>query len=205
MDTPPAPPEAVLIKLAREAAGIPVSDAAKRAGVSVARWSQIESGSEIRHGRVSPVTGKAGTIARMAHAVPGIGPERLAAEGERPDAAQILGEMMRDEVRVPPPAALAPPSSSRMDPMGIDGGDPALAPYIASVYRDLLEASQAHPEGFTARQAFPDSVTEAAIWADADSRLPDAERRVLLIARMRQLVTQHEKRQRNAGLTGTRR
>jgi hypothetical protein len=114
MERPPAPPEAVLIRLAREAAGIPIAAAAERAGVSVARWSQIEAGSEIRHGQVSPVTGRAGTIARMAGAIPGISPERLASEGQRPDAAEILGEIERQEaqpsphlasVPVPPPAS----------------------------------------------------------------------------------------------------
>jgi transcriptional regulator with XRE-family HTH domain len=96
MERPPAPPEAVLIRLAREAANIRIADAAARAGVSVARWSQIEAGSELRHGSVSPVTGRAGTIARMAH-VAGVSPERLAAEGARPDAAEILREIRHRE------------------------------------------------------------------------------------------------------------
>ncbi len=102
MERPSAPPEAVLIRLAREAAGIPVAAAAKRAGVSVARWSQIENGSEIRHGAVSPVNGRAGTIARMAAEV-GVTPERMAAEGGRPDAAEILREIRRRQG--PGPAA----------------------------------------------------------------------------------------------------
>lgn len=96
MERPPAPPEAAIIRLAREAANIRIADAAARAGVSVARWSQIEAGSELRHGEASPVTGRAGTIARMAH-VAGVSPERLADAGGRPDAAEILREIIRQQ------------------------------------------------------------------------------------------------------------
>jgi transcriptional regulator with XRE-family HTH domain len=136
MERPPAPPEGVIIRLAREAAGISIADAAKRAGVSVPRWSQIETGSEIRHGTASPVTGRAGTIARMAHAVPGITPERLETEGRRPDAAEVLREILREHpaLVIPGPGEEVPRSDFT------DDNDPALIPHLTSVHADIARA-----------------------------------------------------------------
>lgn len=95
MEKPAPPPEAVLIRLVREASGISVADAAKAAGISKARWSQVESGSETRLGRYRPVTGSRMLIAHMAAAV-GADPERLAATGPRgAEAAQVLAEIVR--------------------------------------------------------------------------------------------------------------
>jgi helix-turn-helix protein len=96
MTKPSPPPEAVLIRLAREAARIKAPAAAKSAGVSVARWSQIETGYETRLGRYKPVRAPEGTLAHMAHAV-GVGPERLEEAG-RPDAAMVLREIQRQQL-----------------------------------------------------------------------------------------------------------
>lgn len=68
--------------------------AAKAAGISKARWSQIESGFESRFGGYREVRGRAGTIAHMAAAV-GLDPDRLETEGRRPDAAAVLREILR--------------------------------------------------------------------------------------------------------------
>lgn len=94
MDRPAAPPEARLIRLVREAAGIKLPEAAAAAGISKARWSQVETGYETRPGGVRAVRGRASTVAHMAHAV-GIPPDRLEGEGERPDAAEVLREILR--------------------------------------------------------------------------------------------------------------
>jgi transcriptional regulator with XRE-family HTH domain len=141
MERPPAPPEGVIIRLAREAAGISIADAAKRAGVSVPRWSQIETGSEIRHGTASPVTGRAGTIARMAHAVPGITPERLETEGRRPDAAEVLREILREHpaLVIPGPGEEVPRSDFT------DDDDPELIPHLTSVQKDVYRAAGLQP------------------------------------------------------------
>jgi hypothetical protein len=141
MERPPAPPEAVLIRLAREAAGIPIATAAARAGVSVARWSQIETGSEIRHGQVSGVTGRAGTIARMASVIPGIDPERLAGRGQRADAAEILREIRHREAESGAPPRLAsvpsPPESLELGPGDI----------VPDMDPPMREAARAHVQG----------------------------------------------------------
>lgn len=103
-ETPKPPPAAVVIRLAREAAGMTIPHSARLASISTARWSQVEAGRENRNGIVRPVTAKAGTLARMARAV-GISAERLEREGERPDAAEILREIERQE----PHLAAVPP------------------------------------------------------------------------------------------------
>lgn len=101
--TKPSPPkEAVLIKLVREAANVSTAEAARSAGISKARWSQVESGYESRLGRYRPVIARAGTLARMAHAL-GISPQRLETEGNRPDAALVLAEIVRREASAAEP------------------------------------------------------------------------------------------------------
>lgn len=96
MEKPPPPPAATLIRLVREAAGLKIPTVAKRAGISPARWSQIENGYEVRQERVKAVNSRAVTLAHMAAAV-ALSPERLETEGERPDAAVILREIIRQE------------------------------------------------------------------------------------------------------------
>lgn len=111
MERPPALPEGILIRRAREASGLTVPAAAQAAGMSKARWTQVETGYETRQGQVRRVQAKPGTIARMAHAV-GLDPDRLASQGERPDAAEILREILLTQPggpRLSPVADPAPP------------------------------------------------------------------------------------------------
>jgi hypothetical protein len=69
--------------------------AADAAGVSKARWSQVENGYEKKpDGMYYPVRASDGLLARMADAV-GLGASRLESEGDRPDAAAVLREMER--------------------------------------------------------------------------------------------------------------
>ena len=108
MNRPVPPPEAELIRLVREAAHITTAEAAVAAGMSKSRWSQIESGYETRGEDFKEVRGKRDTIAHMAHVV-GIGPERLEEAG-RPDAAEVLREIQRQEAAaVLPPVTEEPP------------------------------------------------------------------------------------------------
>jgi transcriptional regulator with XRE-family HTH domain len=98
---PTPPPEAVLIRLVREAAGLKLPAVARLAGISKARWSQIETGYETRAGSYRQVKGRAVTVAHMAHAI-GLAPERLATEGNRPDAAAVLREILHHPQPPPP-------------------------------------------------------------------------------------------------------
>lgn len=89
---PPPPAEALLIRLAREAAGLSPETAsatvdAVRIGGS--RWRQIEAGYRNDTGR--SVKAKPATLAHMALAV-GVTSERLAETG-RDDAAAVLREL----------------------------------------------------------------------------------------------------------------
>jgi transcriptional regulator with XRE-family HTH domain len=168
MERPPAPPEAVVIRLAREAAGIRVAEAAERAGVSIARWSQIEAGSEVRHGKAGPVTGRPGTIARMAHAV-GIGPDRLETEGGRPDAAEILREIMRLDHA----AASAPRPAADDDilPFRVTPEMRAVIDDILPQVRVLAERAERRHPGveLTGAMVFTDAASMAFPWSQRDA------------------------------------
>jgi transcriptional regulator with XRE-family HTH domain len=137
MTRPPARPEGALIRLARQAAGLSIPDAVRLSGVSKARWSTVESGSESRDGVTRPVNAKADTIARMARAV-GINPDRLESEGQRADAALILREILRAEAE--PPAS---PAAEDDGPL-LDDEDPgALALEVARLLIDQLPPGRA--------------------------------------------------------------
>lgn len=123
MDKPAPPPEAVLLRRIRIAAGIRASAAAAEVAkhslrrFSASRWSQIENGYETRDGSYKLVRAPADTLARMAgvlHAY-GLTPERLETEGQRPDAAEIFREMLRAGPlpEPPPPLSAVPVPLSR--------------------------------------------------------------------------------------------
>lgn len=99
MDTSPSPqlpPCGALIEVARKGARLTIQAAAKRAGVSKATWIDSVREYRKRDGSREPVDPKPETIARMAHAV-GVSAKRLEIEGEHPDAAEILTEILRRE------------------------------------------------------------------------------------------------------------
>ncbi|MEU8870517.1 helix-turn-helix transcriptional regulator [Streptomyces javensis] len=95
---PEPPPEAALIRTALKATRLSARSAAKRAGISDARWRQITSGYQSVGGEQIPVRAPADTLARMAQVV-GVTTDQLTGAG-REDAAQALGEI----------EALAPPT-----------------------------------------------------------------------------------------------
>lgn len=93
---PEPPPEAVLIRRARQARGLTRAEAAERSSVvKASRWGQIENGYLMKGG--VPVSTKAGDmqLAHMARTV-GLSPERLE-EARRADAAEILREIQEQE------------------------------------------------------------------------------------------------------------
>lgn len=104
--TPP-PPEATLIRLVREAAGLSPESAAARMEIkfSGSRWRQIERG--WRKDTDTPVIAPDVTLAHMAFTV-GIKSDRLAETG-RGDAVEILRELERSKAPAPEPAAEAGP------------------------------------------------------------------------------------------------
>ncbi|NUP19842.1 MAG: helix-turn-helix transcriptional regulator [Streptomyces sp.] len=93
---PEPPPEAVLIRRARQARGLTRAEAAERSGVvKASRWGQIENGYLMKGGE--PVATRAGDmqLAHMARTV-GLTPERLT-DVARADAAEILREIQEQE------------------------------------------------------------------------------------------------------------
>lgn len=103
------PAEGVLIRLARQARGLTPEAAAELTPIPIkgGRWRQIESGYERKN---PPKRAYAPdlTLAHMAHAV-GVTPERLE-EAQRPEAADILREILRGEAELKPPSAPQSPT-----------------------------------------------------------------------------------------------
>src|SRR4051812_21089924 len=90
--TPWPPPEAALIRRAREAMGLSHTEAARRLAIKIGarRWRQIEDGYESKGGRIA----KGGDMqyAHMAHVV-GVAPDDLRSVG-RDEAAEVLQKLI---------------------------------------------------------------------------------------------------------------
>lgn len=87
---PGVPPEGSLIKRAQLDARLSQREAARRAGLSEARWRQLVSGFQLVSRTKVPVRSPDETLARMARAV-GVTAEQLEAAG-RDGAAAVLRE-----------------------------------------------------------------------------------------------------------------
>lgn len=102
----PRTPEGRLIRRVREQAipKLTIRAAAARIGMSPEQWGYAERGYVPRRGDTPErdFHPPAATLASMASGL-GISPERLESEGERPDAAEILREILRGE---PTPTAV---------------------------------------------------------------------------------------------------
>jgi hypothetical protein len=148
---PTPPPEAVLIRNARLAAGIRQPEAvallaSRGFRFSASRWSQIEIGREGTRENSRAVTGSAVAIAQMA-AVVGVTPERLRAV--RPDAAEILDEILLQQGAAS--AAIPKPSVSASGEVASPAGEAELDAFGAMLTReypefaDLVETLRSEP------------------------------------------------------------
>jgi hypothetical protein len=130
MDKPSPPPEAALLRLVRTAAGIKAADAAAAVArstgrkFSASRWSQIELGYETRDGTYKSVRAPASTLAHMFRVIGMNDPKRLESAGKRPDAAEVLREILRSE---PVPSQPVP------RPVVIYEGDGPEAEFVAKI------------------------------------------------------------------------
>lgn len=131
-ERPATPPEGELITAALKRKKMSAREAARRAGISDARWRQITSGYQTVSGTRVPVSAPAETVARMAQVV-GVTSEQLATAG-REDAAEAL----RD---------LAPPGEPEQGPPTVE----ELAAELAEVKRKNRELEQRF-EQFEAKQ-----------------------------------------------------
>jgi len=161
MNRPPEPPpEGVLIESARRDARLSMREAARRAGISDGWWRQVvkgyqptgEGGYILRHG-------PADTVAKMA-AVVKLNPERMEAEGRRPDAAEVMSEAGRHEVTAPAPSRSAFPLPPPTEAMARQ-----LAPFLAEAEARVRVAQAASPgQRLTGKQVYPDLPEGAAYW-----------------------------------------
>jgi transcriptional regulator with XRE-family HTH domain len=96
-DTAAAPPEARLIRTAREAVGMTAAQAAQatEGAVSATYWRDVERGYGGRRGQRAPAKASARLLAAMAR-VTGVTPDQLAG-AQREDAARVLTEILRRE------------------------------------------------------------------------------------------------------------
>jgi len=89
MARPKPPPYAELIARARLAPPkMTITEAARRAGISDTRWSQLENGYRMNRGRAEPEWAPADTLAGMARAV-GVTPAQLDEAGRADAAAEL--------------------------------------------------------------------------------------------------------------------
>ena len=215
MDSKPVPPaEAALIRVAREAAGLTITEAARRvsaanpdASISTARWSQIEQGYEMRGGQIREVTAKPGMLARMA-AVFRIPPERLAGEGGRPDAANILAEIQRQEAPAEPVAEVpeqdesqGPAEDVRIPPdVAIQMNEVALRSIAPGILAHVQDALARNPAAAGA-DLFPGEPAVARVWDIMSSAEPpfSLSYRVVYAATARLQNMQEEWRSRRSG------
>lgn len=159
-DKPTPPPEAPLIRLVRLGAELTADQAARRAGISKARWSQIENGYERRQGAWYAVRATDGLLARMARAI-GLGADRLDQAG-RGDAAEILREMAAREGRTEePPVDLAPQCEYEREALATPGLDDAAKRLIVRAHRLRGHTAQCAPDNpaRAAGAALPAAVT----------------------------------------------
>jgi hypothetical protein len=166
---PPPTPEGFLIRRMRETAvpRLSIRAAASRVGISPETWGSVERG--YRYSRTGgpyawevsyrQFSAPAATVAKMANAV-GLTPERLAAEGQRPDAAEVLSEIIRQDDRM-----------SSWD-------DPRLPSYVQAVWAELGVAKARYGESPSGSEVFPNEPLDAQTW-DYVMRGPISEWRVI--------------------------
>ena len=189
MAMPPAqPPEAEALRIARIRQNLSVRAAAERAGVSTSLWRQVEAGyTTPAKGVHTPKIAPAATLARMARAVD-LQPDDLESQGQRPDAAQILREIARqqegNQLAMPATADRPPPRRREID---FSGGDPeALKPYLQEVRRALYAAVGILPR-FGPRAGLPGGPD-----LPAPSELPDGGELVEKMPGRRMFSMEHE-------------
>lgn len=215
-------PEGKLIAAAADRMNLSIREAARRAGISYGRWRQIVTGYQnVSPGSYAEVRAPAKTLAKMALTV-GITPEQMETEGQRPDAAEILREILRQQAdsRAAAPQFAPPRRERRLKALEVS--DPAeLEPFLQDVRREVYTAAgiigmfppgadlpgpedlpelEALLDDLPGEVAFPGSPTEPAIWETRD-RLSVPER-IRLVARIRHMSAKHGSGQQDRSVSG---
>jgi hypothetical protein len=175
-EIPPAPPEAEVLRLAREAADMTAQSAAEATrtsdgrGVSASYWRDVERGHGGRRGRQVPTRASARALAAMARVV-GVRPAQLTGAG-REDAARVLEEILRREARLADARLLPAPVPGT----GIVSSLPReiriqVLPYLADVDEAVREARANGAHGpLQGRDVFPGDPDDAQRWDENAAR-----------------------------------
>lgn len=174
-DITPAPPEATVIRLAREAMGITAQAAADAtSGISAAYWRDVERGHGGRRGQRVPARASARVLAAMARTV-GVEPHQLAEAG-REDAARVLAEIQRREGAAPQPAPVTlqrgpGDAALPMDRQFQDQAEPHYTQIAGAVLRARSEHWELPPSApLQGEWVFPGDPVSAAQWDSLAAR-----------------------------------
>ena len=201
-DVPPAPPEADVIRLAREATGMTAQSAAEASkaqdpagrGISAAYWRDVERGHGGRRGERVATRASARALAAMARVV-GVMPPQLTAAG-REDGARVLEEILRREGR-----ALTARFGADDFPEATDEMFEAMRPHLDEIRIRAEIARRRHRDGpLTGAMIFPSSTLYATTWDLVASAGWDPDAIPLAMAA---LLAWREERSRNGSASGT--
>lgn len=160
---PVAPPEAVLLRRVRQASRISLDQAARAVDISKAWLSAIETGHDTRTRSgdgTRSVRGGDEIIAALAHYLH-VSPERLETEGQRPEAAAVLGEMLLKDSQAPTAPAASSPEPNLLD-FSIEEVDAVLNAYRPEFRRALAQrAAELEREQEAERAAGPETERES--------------------------------------------
>jgi transcriptional regulator with XRE-family HTH domain len=182
-DAPGPTPEGQLIRQVRDLSipRLSIRAAAKRIGLSAEQWGYVERGYRPAGAGQPPrpFSPPAATLAKMAHALE-ITPERLESEGQRPDAAEILREILHREVETADTATAVLPSA----PFADDARAASDRPYFDEINERRVALAARGITSPSGAQMFPDSPDDAKAWDGIGGRL-DIGDRVWFIADLR--------------------
>jgi hypothetical protein len=141
-EAPAPPPEALLIRTAREAVGMTATQAAAatQGAVSATYWRDVERGYGGRRGKRAAARASARLLAAMAH-ITRVTPDQLA-KVKREDAARVLTEILRRE----------------------GGSDPAEVPAVPRNPFAAFASQFSEPEDDSAWDMFPDPADKLLRW-----------------------------------------
>jgi transcriptional regulator with XRE-family HTH domain len=180
-DAPGPTPEGQLIRQVRDLSipRLSIRAAAKRIGLSAEQWGYVERGYRPAGAGQPPrpFSPPAATLAKMAHALR-ITPERLESEGQRPDAAKILREILHHEAEAADAARAAQTltvtkSNTIESPPMTDAARIAAArPYADEIWQRVLDLTARGITSPTGEQVFPGKheYADARTWDDPNLR-----------------------------------
>jgi len=174
--------------------------AAKRIGLSAEQWGYVERGYRPAGAGQPPrpFSPPAATLAKMAHALR-ITPERLESEGQRPDAAEILREILHHEVEAADAAraaeTLTVAKSNRIQspPMTDPARIASDRPWFDTINERRVALAARGITDPSGAQMFPDSPDDAKAWDGIGARL-DIGDRVWFIADLQRRAAERSSR-----------